>query len=197
MIRASMGLVALVAALAAVMHVTQAHARSYTIKTGPYIVTQLGPLKTRSSRTYSPTIGRAINAFGQPSNSFRIRGDGCAVKWRRLGLRIEFFNFGDSGRLSICNPSVGRAQSFTIERSKQWRTWKGLRIGMSEDAVWDRHPNAGWVDDHEFVDDGFWLRDAYSPIGQGGEYPILSAHLRNGDSGRVKSFSGWIGAAGE
>ena len=172
----------------------ESHAASFTIETGSFRVTKLGPLKTTSSRTYAPTIRRAIRAFGQPSNSFP--NGGCVVKWKRLGLRIQFSGFAGDPR-GQCHPDVGRAQSFTIERSEKWRTWKGLRIAMPEDRVLDLHPFADWFDGDRFYDEGYWLRWNFSPFGDGSEYPILAAHLRNGSSGSVKSFSGWIGSAGE
>ena len=170
-----------------------APARSFTIETGEYVVKQLGPLKTRSSRYYSPTVGRAINAFGRPSSRFH-RSGGCVVKWRRLGLRIEFYSFGHAPSEDRCAADVGQAQSFTITGSKKWRTSKGLRIGMSEEDMWDRHPNAEQVRD-DFYPDGYWLRQAYSPFGDGAYYPVLSVQLSPG--GNVKNFYGWIGAAGE
>ena len=178
---------------------TEARAKSYTIETGTFTVSRLGPFKTTHKRSYAPTIGEAIKAFGRPSNSFRISpGDGCAAKWKRLGLRIEFYNFGVApSEASDCEPEVGLAQSFTIERSKKWRTWKGLSLGMREERVWDLHPDAGWIEDHDYYPNGYWLRDNYSPIGDGGDYPILAAYLKHRDTGRVKSFYGWIGAAGE
>ena len=183
-----------VPAFAALLSAPQAHAASFTIDTGSFQVTRLGPLKTTSNRTYAPTIRRAIRVFGQPSNSFP--NGGCVVKWKRLGLRIQFSNFGGDPR-GVCHPRVGRAQSFTIERSRKWRTWKGLRIGMPEDRISELHPYADWFDGNRFYDQGYWLRWNHSRFGDGGEYPVLGAHLRNGDSGRVKSFSGWIGSAGE
>jgi len=175
-----------------------AQARPYTIKAGEWVVTKLGPLKTKSTRNYAPTIRRAIAAFGHPSSRFTSHG-GCIVKWKRLGLRIEFYNFGFTEG-SVCNADIGRAQSFTIKRARRswrWRTWNGLRVGMPERRIWDLHPRAEWVDDSRFHDQGYWLRWNYSPFGDGAKYPILSAHLRNGYSGRVKSFGGWIGSAGE
>ena len=184
-----------VLASALVMSQAQADAASFTIETGNYRVTKLGPLRTTSSRTYAPTIRRAIEKFGRPSNSFASRG-GCVVKWRRPGLRIEFYNFGGDRR-GVCHPQVGRAQSFTIEGSQKWRSWNGLRIGMPEDRVLDLHPFADWFDGSRFYDEGYWLRWNFSPFGDGSEYPVLAAHLRYGYTGRVKSFSGWIGSAGE
>lgn len=198
MTRATAPLVLVITAIGVCVFAAQAQAGAYTIKTGKWSVTRLGPLKTKSSRSYAPTVGRAIAAFGRPSSRFGSRG-GCVVKWKRLGLRIEFYNFGFATG-SVCDADVGRAQSFSIKRApraRRWRTWKGLRIGMPERRVWDRHPHADWVEASRFYGQGYWLRWNYSPFGDGDPYPILSAHLRKGSSGNVVSFAGWIGAAGE
>jgi hypothetical protein len=114
------------------------------------------------------------------------------VKWRRLGLRIVFANFGDTR--STCRPGVGRAQSFTIERSAKWRTWKGLRIGMAAASVLQLHPRARWVAGNRFYRDAYWLRSAISPFGEGARYPTIAATLKGG---LVSSYYGWIGSAGE
>lgn len=195
MSRKNRGLALAIGAMGALLLASQAHAAPFTIEPGELGVTKLGPLKTKSSRTYAPTIGKAVNAFGSPSNSFRTSDSSCVVKWRRLGLRIVFANFGDTR--DTCLRDVGRAQSFTIERSRKWRTWHGLRNRMREDRVLELHPGATWFDGDRFRDEGFWLRSAVSPFGDGSEYPVLSAHLRQGDHGRVSSFAGWIGSAGE
>jgi hypothetical protein len=42
---------------------------------------------------------------------------------------------------------------------------------MPEERVWDLHPNADWVEEHKYYDDGYWLRQNYSPIGDGRDYP--------------------------
>ena len=68
---------------------------------------------------------------------------------------------------------------------------------MPRDRASDLHPGASWFDGDESHDAGFWLRSAESPFGDGGDYPVLAAYLRHGASGRIASFSGWIGSAGE
>jgi hypothetical protein len=89
------------------------------------------------------------------------------VKWRKLGLRIDSENFGTTD--DACRSDVGLPESFTAMGSR-WRSWKGLRIGTSEDRIEDFHPNADWHgrDDRPY---GWWLREAYTPIGDGGYYP--------------------------
>jgi hypothetical protein len=183
---------ALVALGAGPLAAATAQARSYTIESGKYSVTKLGPLNTKGTRTYVPTIRKAVNAYGKPSNKFPTSGSSCVVKWKRLGLRIVFANFGDTR--ATCKPGAGRAQSFTIAGSAKWRTWKGLRIGMAAATVPALHPRARWVQNNRFYRDGYWLRSAISPFGEGVRYPSIAATLKDG---LVSSFYGWIGSAGE
>jgi hypothetical protein len=168
---------------------------TFGIKAGEYNVLRLGPFKTKWSRSYEPNIGAAIRAFGPPSNSFASQGT-CVVKWRRHGLRIVFANFGGDTR-GICHPDVGLAQSFTATEKRRWTTHQGLRIGMLEADVSYRHQWAEWHSGSRFYDPGYWLVSAFSPFGEGAEYPVLAAHLRHVDYGKVWKFSGWIGSAGE
>ena len=122
-----------------------AQAKPYTIVPGKWTVKRLGPFKTQNTRHYRPTVGRAIRAFGRPSSRFQKQG-GCVVKWKRLGLRIEFWNFGGTppGQ-TICSDDVGLAQSFNVTERK-FRTWRGLRVGMRESRLRRLHPAADWFD---------------------------------------------------
>ena len=95
------------------------------------------------------------------------------------------------------DPENGLPQSFTIRGERKWRTHAGLRIGMPESEVEDHHIWAKWHEQSRFYEQGYWLVSAFSPFGDGSEYPVLSAQLRHGDYGKVWGFSGWIGAAGE
>jgi hypothetical protein len=184
----------LVAAGVLAVSAPAAQGRSFTIETGKYGVRQLGPLSTRSTPSYAPTVGQARRAFGRPSNLFPSSSSSCVGKWRRLGLRILFASF-DSPTSPICGRGI--AQSFTIERSRKWRTWKGLRIGMDGAQLERRHPRARWVDDDPGYPDGWWLRSSVSPYGAGDvRTPVLAATVRGG-AGRVHAFFGWIGAAGD
>src|SRR4051794_23166299 len=102
-----------------------ASAKSLTIRSGNYQVTRIGSYRTSYSAHYQATLGGAIRAFGRPSSRIHRYG-GCIVKWRRLGLRIDFENFGTTD--DACRSDVGLPQSFTAMGSG-WRSWKGLRIG--------------------------------------------------------------------
>ncbi|HEX8105441.1 MAG TPA: hypothetical protein VF533_22695 [Solirubrobacteraceae bacterium] len=168
-------------------------ARSYSIVPGRYAVKRIGPFKTTFGRTYQPTIGAAVGAFGRPSSRFE-KGGGCILKWRRLGLRIEFWNFGGwRPDQTICSDEVGLAQAFRA-KGRRFRSWRGLRVGMTEDRLLELHPHAEWFDGDRYSRAAWWLAQQYSPYGDGGPYAILAAPV-HGD--RVSELDGWTGAAGE
>jgi len=164
-----------------------------TIVTDRFSVEFLGDFDARSGPSKRPTIAKAVRAFGKPSNSFRTSNSSCAVKWKRLGLRILFVNLGAPGK-PPCGERVGSAQSFTIHEAPVWRTWRGLQIGMPESQVEALHPAARFVRHNRFYPDGWWLRTARGPFGDGTKYPVVEARVRDGV---VVAFDGWIGSAGE
>jgi hypothetical protein len=170
-----------------------AAAQGPTIITDRHSVVFLGDFDTSSGPNKRPTIAKAIRAFGKPSNSFRTSDASCAVKWRKLGLRVVFVNLGSPGA-PPCGKRVGAAQSFTIQEAPQWRTWRLLKIGMPESRIQELHPEARLVTDNRFYPDGWWLRTARNRFGDGSKYPIVEARVRDGV---VVAFDGWIGAAGE
>ena len=170
-----------------------AAAQGPTIITNRFAVEFLGDFDVSSGPNKRPTIAKAIRAFGKPSNSFRTSNASCAVKWRKLGLRVVFVNLGDPGA-PPCGKRAGAAQSFTIQEAPQWRTWRLLSIGMAESRIKELHPEARFVDDNRFYPDGWWLRTARDRFGGGGKYPIVEARVRDGV---VVAFDGWIGAGGE
>jgi hypothetical protein len=74
------------------------------------------------------TLAGAIDAFGEPSSlRRRYREQGCLATWRRLGLRIDFYNL--AGR-DACEPSSGRFGR-AIARGRHWQTTKRLKVGDS------------------------------------------------------------------
>jgi hypothetical protein len=170
-----------------------AQAKSHTIVPGKWAVKRLGPFKTQNSRHYRPTVGQAIRAFGRPSSRFQKQG-GCVVKWKRLGLRIEFWNFGGTppGE-TICSDDVGLAQSFNVT-GRKFRTWRGLRVGMRESRLLRLHPGADWFGGDRYSPPAWWLRQQASPYGDGSDYAIVAARMHRD---RVSQLDGWIGAAGE
>jgi len=158
---------------------------AFTIRTSGGLVSSIGGFHARSN----PTVDSTMRTFGRPSRLKPIgRGSGCVVDWRRLRLRIEFWNFGAvPGGTTSCTPSVGLAQAF-VARGSRFRTWEGLRPGMRSSAVLERHHAA------TFRQGAWWLRTATSPFGDEQEYAVVRALVR---SGRVSALAGWIGGAGE
>ena len=181
----------LTAAVVALTVCGPAQAKSYTIVPGKWGVKRIGSFHTVNSAHNRPTIGNAVRAFGTPSSRFQKHG-GCVVKWKRLGLRIEFWNFGGlpPGQ-TICGDDASFAQSFKVTARRKLRTWRGLRIGNTENRLLRLHPGARW---HDAGRGAWWLRSQTSPFGDGSRYAIIAASIR---SGRVSRFDGWIGAAGE
>ena len=183
---------AIVAVALAGVSAPPAAARSYEIVPGESGVKRIGPYKTKSTRSYRPTIRGAVRAFGRPSSRRRRRG-GCVVKWRRLRLRIEFYNFGgvEPGK-TICTDAF--AQSFSA-KGRRFRTWKGLRVGMSRDRMLELHPSAELFKGDRYQPRAWWLRQQVSPYGDGTtSYAIVAARVRRGS---VSRLDGWIGGAGE
>jgi hypothetical protein len=187
-------LVLLAAAIVALAVGGAAQAKSYTIVPGKYGVKRIGSFHNVYSAHNQPTIGKAVRAFGTPSSRFQKQG-GCVVKWQRLGLRIEFYNFGGlpPGQ-TICGDDASFAQSFNVTAHRKLRTWRGLRLGNTEDRLLRLHPGARWHDRDQYTPAAWWLRRQTSPFGDGGQYAIVAARVRHG---RVVRFDGWIGSAGE
>src|SRR4051794_40414427 len=106
----------------------------------------------------SPTLRSAIRAFGR-SSSRHLRQGACRVRWRRLGLIIQFANFGGHQH-TTCDADVGLAQSATIKghRVRRWRTGRGLRGGDSRDDLLDLYPDA------EQHGRRWWIVSADSPF---------------------------------
>jgi hypothetical protein len=144
-------------------------------------VTRIGSF--RPSR--NAKLSAAIRAFGRPT-SRRGRSGACTVRWRSLGLKIVFANFGSPGR-STCSPSVGLAQSF-VASGPRFATESGLRPGQPSSQIRVLYP------DTEFERGAWTLVSAVLPYGDGSESPILRAFARRG---AVASLAGWIGGAGD
>jgi hypothetical protein len=159
-----------------------ATAGSHTINVGRLSVSSIGDF--RPSR--DATIPAAERVFG-PSSSRRAPSDSsCIVRWKRLKLEILFASFDAPGP-SRCRGTIGRAQSFKV-RGGRFRTWHGLRVGQREAAIRRRHSGA------KLRKGAWWLKAAVSPFGDGSEFAVLDAKVRNG---RVSVMRGWIGAAGD
>ena len=137
----------------------------------------------------NPELGAAIDTFGQPSSrDVRYLGNGCRARWNGIGLQIHFFYYG-GGSGTACEPSIGLAQSAVIKgKHARWAAGE-VGIGTSVDGVLEAFPRA------ERHGRSFWLATGYTEIGEGGEYPVLSAVIGAGK--RVNAFRLSIGAAGD
>lgn len=101
-----------------------------------------------------------------------------------VGLRMVFANFGG---LDPCSPEGGLAD-LAVMRGARWRTSRGLRIGDPVSRLHRLYPTAtarGGL---------WWLVTGYTPIGEGGYYPVLAAAVGRG---RVRALRAGIGAAGD
>jgi hypothetical protein len=137
---------------------------------------------------HHPTLRAAIRAYGEPDRlRSRYGGNGCVVRWWRLGLKVVFADFGGG---YACDS--GLAQNVTIRgrsaKRHRWHTWKGVHIGSTVRALRHRHPDAQkhgrW----------WWIKSHLTYIGTTRISPILKARTHGG---RVRAFSMSIGAAGD
>jgi hypothetical protein len=131
-----------------------------------------------------PTLGAALDAFGDPSSQRRFGNAACKLAWHGLGVKVLFANFGGG---EACEEEVGRSQTARAYGDR-WRTAKGLRVDQTLGRLRNLYPSAtrhgrSW-----------WLVTAVTHIGETRRYPVLAATVRGG---RVGSFSLQIGAAGD
>ncbi|HEU5062474.1 MAG TPA: hypothetical protein VFT79_04890 [Solirubrobacterales bacterium] len=124
----------------------------------------------------NPTVGAAVRAFGRPSSRQpRYGGSGCDVSWRKIGLKMTFAYYGGGGRWAACQGGKGVAKTALIQglRADRWQTSRGVRIGDSLEQLERSYPNAvEWEGD-------YWLAIGYTPIGDGGSYPVLAALVQS------------------
>jgi hypothetical protein len=178
---------AVVAATVALLVVSTAVAAAprHTIRWANGKVTSIGALKTSGS----PTLTRAIRAFGTPSRTRLSGREVCVVDWNALRLRANFVNLGatPAGR-TTCTAGVGKLQTATI-RGTSFRTQRGLKVGDSIARLRELHPGA------RLRERSWWLASAPNRFGDAGErIAIVRANTR---AGKVVNFVLWIGAAGE
>ena len=166
---AALGALALVPAVAP--------ARTLTIRIDSRgFVSRLGPLHPLRH----PFLRDARAAFGTPTMVRASRGE-CRARWAPLRLKALFTSFG--GISDFCRD--GRFQTAVV-RSRVWRTWKGLRVGMRSSRIPELHPSARF-------ERGKWVLATQSLFGAE-PAPTVTAHVRGG---RVRALSLFIGAAGD
>lgn len=156
---------------------TAASARSLTIRVDSRgFVSRLGPL----APLRHPFLRDARRAFGTPTSVRPSRG-ACTARWERLRLKALFTSFG--GISDFCRD--GRFQTAVV-RSRIWRTWKGLRVGMRSSRVPALHPDADFTR-------GKWVLATQSVFGAE-PAPTVTALVRGG---RVRALSLFTGSAGD
>jgi hypothetical protein len=177
----------LIAAVAALALPATAVAQSFTIEVRGSDrafgeVLAIGDFKPRQD----PTLGAAIDAYGEPGST-RPRGDAaCRVAWPELGVRILFVNLGGG---SACDPRYGKAQEARVQARSKWRTRRGLHVGDGVRRLRRLYPGA------RRHGSSFWLVTGISLYGPASRaYPVLAAAVRDGE---VRSFKLEIGAAGD
>ena len=154
-----------------------AEATSYRITVDRQgFVNRLGPLRTHSH----PHPGDARAAFGRPSSQRAGRGV-CRVKWSRLRLSTLYTSF--AAITDFCRD--GFLQTAVV-RSRIWRTWKGLRVGMRSSRVRALHRDARF-------ERGKWVLATQSVFGSE-PAPTVSALVHGG---KVTALSLFVGAAGD
>ena len=110
-----------------------AQARPLTIRVDARgFVSRLGPLHPLRH----PFLRDARAVFGTPTAVRPSRGE-CRARWARLKLKALFTSFAAIS--DFCRD--GRFQTAVV-RSRVWRTWKGLRVGMRSSRIPVLHPNA-------------------------------------------------------
>jgi hypothetical protein len=182
---ARLSFLAALAATVLLVPVATADARSFVLRaTGSE--TSLGSVRAIGDfkPAQNPRLRAAIRAFGQPSGSSG-GGEICRVRWARLGVRIQFQNFGG---VDSCEPRHGRAQKAIVSGDRRWRTTKGLRIGDSVARLRRLHPDA------KRTRRGFRLVEGILPFGEPHPYAVLGARVSGGE---VRAFTLFVGAAGD
>lgn len=94
-----------------------------------------------------PTLRGAPAVFGEPSECRILPVTKFSlVRWRQLGLRMEFGSYGGYPRGG--NACVSRAHarlSRVYVTGPRWRTSRGLRVGDTQDRLAELYPKANRV----------------------------------------------------
>lgn len=135
------------------------------------------------------SLAGAIRAFGQPK--LRRTGEACAATWAQHGLKMSFYNLGGA---NPCAPKFGRF-SKAMMHGTNWRTDKGLWIGMASTSIRHHYPRATFKRGLRFYwPSGWWLVTRRELFGGGGFYPGLLAETARG---KVVSFQVRYPAGGD
>jgi hypothetical protein len=151
-----------------------------------------------------PTLRGATAVFGEPSECRILPVTKFSlVRWRQLGLRMEFGSYGGYPRGG--NACVSRAHarlSRVYVTGPRWRTSRGLRVGDTQDRLAELYPKANrvrgadidWAGADPGRWRGWWLVVRVTHIGEFHPYPALLARVGRG---RVSEFVVHVGAQGD
>jgi hypothetical protein len=158
-----------------------------TIKAGSQGVTRLAGFQPQSQ---SPV--EAAEQFGPPSY-VGPNDELCVNEWRDLGLLINFANLGGADPCS----ADGRIGSIELKdefaAQAGWETDQGVRVGMSLEELREIYPDAQ-TQSVPGLGKVLVLIEGPTLIGEGGNYPVLSARIADGAVDELRMS---VGAAGE
>lgn len=119
--------------------------------------------------------GDARGLFGRPTEIFGSGGEACDFGWQDLGLRILFANFGGPDPCEEGRAQEIRAGGFVAELVG-WHTPARLAVGDSSEKLFRLYPQA----EAGSEEGAFVLKTQFSPYGDAGEIPALSAEVQSG-----------------
>lgn len=151
-----------------------------------------------------PTLRGATSVFGEPSQCRILPVTKfSSVRWKELGLRMEFGSYGSYPRGgNACTSRANARLSRVYIRGARWRTSRGLRIGDTQQRLTELYPYANHVRatdvDWAGADPerwrGWWLVVRVTHLGEFHAYPALLATTKRG---RVSEFVVHVGAEGD
>jgi hypothetical protein len=109
------------------------------VGTGPESQRRIGPYRPARSRQ---DYARAVRVFGKPL-SWGLGSNLCVVRWRRLGLDLEF-----RVDRSCTPPQLRGLGSWCAAKmhTRRWRTKEGLRVGDPEARLHSLYRRATFLD---------------------------------------------------
>jgi len=138
----------------------------------------IGPFDVRAGNA---TVSDAVAAFGATDSKTDDGSGGCDLLWGTLGLKA---NAADYGSGDACGPKTGRISSFVI-RSPAFETDRGLRVGMSEAELRQRHPEATTRGPGPAYFD-------FDPVTSGSLYTIEAEQSAIGSTGSVATLAALV-----
>lgn len=100
---------------------------------------RIGPYKDYLKGRYPA----AVRAFGEPASSgFAYQSNYCTVRWRKLGLELDFITLG----VETCVRKRLTGWYGARLYSRRWLVGRGIRVGDTVAAMRRLYPKATFVD---------------------------------------------------